>query len=225
MSQRLAAHCKSIVAVDLSQAMVDQFNKQVRLAASRSGKLLIRAQVSDHGVDPSEMHAVQKDELLDEDSELDGQLFDVVIVRPVLPLARAKLTILQCCQTYHHIPDVVGITKALSRRLKPGGKLVVIDLDSESGWGEAITSRMSKEKAEQLSKVVVHRGGPSYARIVELFRRLTLFRRLYSHATSRDLRVDGPLLECDGGRQPQDDAERDEGAEGAAQLGRVRHRA
>lgn len=56
MSQRLAAHCKSIVAVDLSQAMVDQFNKQVRLAASRSGKLLIRAQVSDHGVEIGRAH-------------------------------------------------------------------------------------------------------------------------------------------------------------------------
>lgn len=40
------------------------------------------AQVSDHGIDASEMQAVQKDELLDEDSELGGQLFDVVVVRP-----------------------------------------------------------------------------------------------------------------------------------------------
>lgn len=69
------------------------------------------------------------------------------------------LTILQCAQTYHHIPDVVGITKALSRRLKPGGRLIVIDLDAESGFGEAITTRISKQKAEELSKVVVHKGG------------------------------------------------------------------
>lgn len=44
--------------------MVDAFNQSV----------------SNQGIDPEEMVAVQKDMLLDEDSELNGETFDVVLV-------------------------------------------------------------------------------------------------------------------------------------------------
>lgn len=65
ISQQLAPYCKRIVGVDLAEQMVAVFNESV----------------ANQGIDASEMIAVQKEVLLDEDSELDGELFDVVLVR------------------------------------------------------------------------------------------------------------------------------------------------
>jgi hypothetical protein len=54
---------------------------------------------------------------------------------------------------------VNAITLALSRRLKPNGVLLIIDLDLDSGFGEAISGRMLSDQAERFRKVVAHKGG------------------------------------------------------------------
>ncbi|KAJ7063678.1 S-adenosyl-L-methionine-dependent methyltransferase, partial [Mycena amicta] len=62
VSHGLAAHCKTLVGVDISQGMVDRFNKSA----------------AEQGISPEKMHAVRV-ELKGQDSELDGAKFDVVM--------------------------------------------------------------------------------------------------------------------------------------------------
>ncbi|KAJ7611695.1 S-adenosyl-L-methionine-dependent methyltransferase [Roridomyces roridus] len=62
ISRGLAPYCKSIVGVDISQAMVDFYNEKVH----------------NQGIPPEEMRAVCAD-LKGEISELDGQKFDVIV--------------------------------------------------------------------------------------------------------------------------------------------------
>lgn len=106
------------------------------------------------------MYAVQRDALRDEEDELDGELFDVVLVsrsedRSLLHKRLTNTFSLQCSQAYHHIPDLDAITKSLSRRLKPNGSLLVIDLSSEGNFEhEKIVDDKSKFK-----DVVSHKHG------------------------------------------------------------------
>ncbi|KAJ7700863.1 S-adenosyl-L-methionine-dependent methyltransferase [Mycena rosella] len=62
VSRRLAAHCKTLVGVDISQGMVDQFNKGVQ----------------SHGISSEQMRAVRA-ELKGEAGELEGTKFDIVL--------------------------------------------------------------------------------------------------------------------------------------------------
>ncbi|EPQ50567.1 S-adenosyl-L-methionine-dependent methyltransferase [Gloeophyllum trabeum ATCC 11539] len=62
ISRNLAPHTKSIVGVDISQGMVDQYNLRV----------------SNQGIPPEEMKAVRA-ELKGDDNELGGAKFDVVV--------------------------------------------------------------------------------------------------------------------------------------------------
>ncbi|EIN07939.1 S-adenosyl-L-methionine-dependent methyltransferase [Punctularia strigosozonata HHB-11173 SS5] len=62
LSRELAPHVKSIVGVDISQSMVDEFNRRV----------------SNQGIPPEEMKAVCTD-LQAAEGALDGQKFDVVV--------------------------------------------------------------------------------------------------------------------------------------------------
>ncbi|KAK4058887.1 hypothetical protein OIO90_000333 [Microbotryomycetes sp. JL221] len=98
VSEKIRPHVKSIIGVDIAQQMVDTWNSRAKEA----------------GFDADNFYAVQTDGLRDDDEELDGKKFDVVI----------------CTQSYHHFPDLDAITKALSRRLNPGGTLLVLDFDA-----------------------------------------------------------------------------------------------
>jgi 2-polyprenyl-3-methyl-5-hydroxy-6-metoxy-1,4-benzoquinol methylase len=64
ISRELAPHTKSIVGVDISQGMVDQFNTRVE----------------NQGIPSEEMKAVCV-ELKGQEGELDGAKFDVIVVR------------------------------------------------------------------------------------------------------------------------------------------------
>jgi len=66
-SRLLAPHAKSIIGVDISQAMVEKYNLKV----------------SNQGISPDEMRAICVD-LKGETDELDGMKFDVVMVRPCI---------------------------------------------------------------------------------------------------------------------------------------------
>lgn len=63
VSRELCSYVKSVVGVDISQGMVDQFNRRVE----------------EQGIPPEEMKAV-KAELKGEETELEGAKFDVIIV-------------------------------------------------------------------------------------------------------------------------------------------------
>ncbi|KAJ6546828.1 S-adenosyl-L-methionine-dependent methyltransferase [Mycena capillaripes] len=62
IARGLAPHCKTLIGVDISQGMVDEFNKGVQ----------------NHGISTEHMSAVRA-ELKGEDTELDGIKFDVVM--------------------------------------------------------------------------------------------------------------------------------------------------
>ncbi|KAM0753975.1 S-adenosyl-L-methionine-dependent methyltransferase [Meredithblackwellia eburnea MCA 4105] len=176
VSQRLAPHCKRIVGVDLSQAMVDHFNQLV----------------ADHGIEKEEMVAIQRDELKDDENELDGELFDVVL----------------CAQAYHHIPDVDAVTLALSRRVKPQGKLIVIDLDSTSGFADW-RNRVSKESAEKYKKVVAHKNGFAPEELISSFEKTGRFSSVTTEVTlTTSLRqlaeIKGPNNWAEGMQKPDE---------------------
>jgi len=63
VSKELVPHVKSILGVDISQGMVDQYNKRVR----------------DEGIPFEKMHAVRC-ELEGKEGELEGSKFDVIFV-------------------------------------------------------------------------------------------------------------------------------------------------
>jgi len=63
VSKELVPHVKSILGVDISQGMVDQYNKRVQ----------------DEGIPLEKMHAVRC-EIEGKDGELDDSKFDVIFV-------------------------------------------------------------------------------------------------------------------------------------------------
>lgn len=134
-------------------------------------------QVSNNGLEPSDMIAIQLDELKDEATELGGRLFDVVIVSSLslLSLCSTNTPLFpQCAQSYHHIQDVNALTLALTRRLKLGGMLIVIDLDNQASFSETLIEKSTTKQGEgvgqaQSNKIVAHRGGFSQAGLREIF--------------------------------------------------------
>ncbi|KAJ7144936.1 S-adenosyl-L-methionine-dependent methyltransferase [Mycena crocata] len=62
VSRRLAPHCKTLLGVDISQGMVDEFNKGVQ----------------SHSLNTEQIRALRA-ELKGEDTELDGMKFDIII--------------------------------------------------------------------------------------------------------------------------------------------------
>jgi len=95
ISMELAPYAKSIVGVDITQALVDNYNQRVE----------------HQGVSPDEMRAVCS-HLKGEEGELDGLKFDVIV----------------CSASYHHFESIEDITRMLSFFLKPGGVLLVVDI-------------------------------------------------------------------------------------------------
>lgn len=119
--------------------MVDTFNEQVEK----------------DGLDRTALYAVQKEALRDEDDELGGEKFDVVTVSSLLRIDFAQLfhLSLQCSQAFHHIPDLQALTKALVRRLKPNGKLIVVDIDAACDFKHVTAAN------EKMADVVAHKHG------------------------------------------------------------------
>ncbi|THH18003.1 hypothetical protein EW146_g2932 [Bondarzewia mesenterica] len=98
VSRALALHAKTLVGVDISQGMVDQYN--------------LRA--TNQGIPPEEMRAMRV-ELKGEESELEvlgGQRFDVVV----------------CSMAYHHFASINDVSRTLAYFLKPSGVLLVTDI-------------------------------------------------------------------------------------------------
>ncbi|KIJ43976.1 hypothetical protein M422DRAFT_60163 [Sphaerobolus stellatus SS14] len=125
LSQRLAPYSKSIVGIDIDPSVVEQYN----------------AKILDQGISPEEMRALCVN-LSETSSELQGQLFDVIV----------------CSQAYHHFPSIDNTTKTLASYLKPGtGTLLVSDL--RKGPHAHEFHRSHEEKKGNCISPVVHHGG------------------------------------------------------------------
>lgn len=126
ISRELCPYVKSILGVDISQGMVDQYNLRV----------------SNQGIPPEEMRAIRY-ELKGEDTELEGKKFDVIVVSIFVALYPCGSTVthngLQCSLAYHHFPSIQNSTNILAKFLKPGGSLVVADILKE-GEGNVLTA-------------------------------------------------------------------------------------
>ncbi|KAJ9476810.1 hypothetical protein PHBOTO_000494 [Pseudozyma hubeiensis] len=94
----LAPRCKSVTAVDQSEAMIQQLRK--KLGAQ-----------SDTGEKINNIVPVVTD-ILDDSSSSTLQKFDVIT----------------CTNSYHHIPEPEKVTQVLASYLKPGGYLAIVDL-------------------------------------------------------------------------------------------------
>ncbi|CAF3686437.1 unnamed protein product [Adineta steineri] len=130
----LLPYTKRIVGVDSAQGMVDVFNHD--------------AQKKDISLD--KIYCVKIDSLKGDQSDVDGQLFDVVI----------------CVQAYHHFEDPAHITKALAQRLKPKGRLIVIDFADDEG-----TKTILDRKREGAHiHTVAHKHGFSFEQMTDMFK-------------------------------------------------------
>ncbi|KAI6119193.1 hexaprenyldihydroxybenzoate methyltransferase [Pisolithus croceorrhizus] len=96
ISQQLAPQAKSIIGVDISQRMVDIYNNSAK----------------EQNLFPNEMKAVRVDRLVENETQLGGMSFDVIV----------------CASSYHHLPSIVEVTRVLVSYLKPGGSLLVTDM-------------------------------------------------------------------------------------------------
>ncbi|KAJ7063677.1 S-adenosyl-L-methionine-dependent methyltransferase [Mycena amicta] len=94
ISRGLAPYCKRIVAVDHNPVSVQLFAERIR----------------NQGI-PSEEMRVVCTELKGNDTELDGEKFDVVV----------------CSAAYHHLESINDTTRTLAYFLKPTGCLLVVD--------------------------------------------------------------------------------------------------
>ncbi|KIJ63336.1 hypothetical protein HYDPIDRAFT_92644 [Hydnomerulius pinastri MD-312] len=119
ISKHLAYSAKSVVGVDISQSMVDQYNRSV----------------NNQGLSPDEMRAVCVGELRENEEQLNGMTFDVIV----------------CASSYHHFTSIDEVTKALVSYLKPGGALLIADLVKDQTSHEVFP--------DNVHHIVAHKGG------------------------------------------------------------------
>ncbi|KAG6333231.1 hypothetical protein ID866_5854 [Astraeus odoratus] len=119
ISRELAPHCKSVVGVDISQSMVDLYNRSVH----------------NQGIPPDEMRAVCVSGIKENEEQLQGMSFDVIV----------------CAIAYHHFASIDDVTKVLATYLKPGGALLVTDLIRDASSQDVFPP--------SVHHIVPHRGG------------------------------------------------------------------
>ncbi|SPC65403.1 uncharacterized protein UHOD_00534 [Ustilago sp. UG-2017b] len=101
LAMLVAPQCKSVIAVDQSEAMIQQLRKKLDAQKNSSNRI-------------DNIVPVVTDVLAEGSSggELEGKQFDVIT----------------CTNAYHHISDPKKLTQVLASYLKPGGHLAVVDL-------------------------------------------------------------------------------------------------
>ncbi len=124
------------VVVDIG-AGTGYFTRRIALAAGRSGKAL--------GIDiePSMVKYMKKDA-----RKLGIQNYDARLVKPDDPgLGSLSVDIIFICDTYHHFKNRVLYLKKLSKNLKDGGRIVIVDFyKKESSIGPPVKHKISKDK-------------------------------------------------------------------------------
>lgn len=124
----LAPRCKSVTAVDQSDAMIQQLRNKLSDASNKIDNIV--PVVTD---------------ILDESSavgELDGKTFDVIT----------------CTNSYHHLSDPKKVTQVLAGCLKPGGYLAIVDLIKTDNSPEFHTAPKTVERGDGSHKQVEEFG-------------------------------------------------------------------
>ncbi|GAW08786.1 S-adenosyl-L-methionine-dependent methyltransferase [Lentinula edodes] len=159
-SRVLAPYVKSIVGVDISQEMVDRYNKRVE----------------NQGIPHEEMRAICIPEQLlthtNDSHENDLRLAKL--------LGDVEFDVAICCMSYHHFPSISSITRTLSSLLKPGGHLYIADVESipikSPPHGPSNNNKQSASDLEAIfpdgacdAGVVTHKYGFSELEMKEVF--------------------------------------------------------
>ncbi|KAJ3864912.1 S-adenosyl-L-methionine-dependent methyltransferase, partial [Lentinula novae-zelandiae] len=140
-SRVLAPFVKSIVGVDISQEMVDRYNKRVE----------------NQGIPREEMRAICiPEQLLTHANDL----------RLAKLLGDIEFDVAICCMSYHHFPSIYSITRTLSSLLKPGGHLYIADVESIPIKS---TPHGPDDNNKQSASVVTHKYGFSELEMKNVF--------------------------------------------------------
>ncbi|KAJ3784060.1 hexaprenyldihydroxybenzoate methyltransferase [Lentinula aff. detonsa] len=159
-SRVLASHVKTIIGVDISQEMVDRYNKRV----------------ANQGISEEEMRAVCIPEELLSDTSVDQEEHNLQLKKL---LGGVEFDVAICCMSYHHFPSISSATRTLSSLLKPGGHLYVADVESipvQSSAHESNNTQQSDVDLEPIfpggaceAGVVMHKYGFSRDEIKGIF--------------------------------------------------------
>ena len=127
------------------------FNVAYHSRSSQTDRYNFRAK--QQGLTPDKMRAVRAD-IDSESNELDGQKFDVVVVRVqgrLVDLAHSY--VVQCSAAYHHFGDIAKMTNLIAKYIKPGGSLLVADLLKNPN------RKWERDLVEKHKDVVAHQDG------------------------------------------------------------------
>ncbi|KAJ1030324.1 hypothetical protein NDA16_001234 [Ustilago loliicola] len=155
----VAPQCKSVTAVDQSEAMIQQLRNKLDAQTDSSNRI-------------DNIIPVVTDVLAEGSSggELDGKQFDVIT----------------CTNAYHHISDPKKLTQVLATYLKPSGHLAVVDLIKTENSLELHNAPRTFEREDGTHKqiedfdakpadphkhenVIAHRGGFTDADMDDFF--------------------------------------------------------
>lgn len=158
VSRELAPFVAKVVGVDISQSMVDLYNKKAQ----------------EKGYDAEDVHAVCLN-MLGEDESVAPEAQTENVLKQI---GGEKFDLIVCNAAYHHLPDPVGITKALSALLAPKGTLLVSDIYKSSDEFDFVKTKGVFRDDEHLpesfknmdfAKTVAHKGGFAEADMKGLF--------------------------------------------------------
>ncbi len=121
----VAPRCKSVTAVDQSEAMIDQLRQKLDAQQDAANRI-------------SNIVPVVTDILVDGESEITGRQYDVIT----------------CTNSYHHLSDPARVTQVLASYLRPGGHLAVVDLNKTEDSAEFHTAPRTVEQEDGSHKQV-----------------------------------------------------------------------
>ena len=113
LSRILAASTRQILGADISQGVVDNYNKLAK----------------EQGHSPDKIQATRVQPFVPTAAPDSGVVEAANQLEDALQLAGRKFDIVVCANAYHHVPDIDLVTKLLVSVLKPEtGRLFVVDL-------------------------------------------------------------------------------------------------
>ncbi|SJX60386.1 uncharacterized protein SRS1_11700 [Sporisorium reilianum f. sp. reilianum] len=133
LAMLLAPRCKSVTALNQSDAMIQQLRNKLDAQTDPSGRI-------------DNIVPIVAD-ILEESAggPLEGKRFDVIT----------------CTNSYHHLSDPKKVTQVLARYLKPGGYLAVVDLIKTERSSEFHNAPKTAEQDDGSHKQVVDFGAKS----------------------------------------------------------------
>lgn len=131
LAMLLAPRCKSVTAVDQSDAMIQQLRNKLDAQQSSAEKI-------------NNIVPVVTDILVETPSgdELQGKKFDVIT----------------CTNSYHHLSDPKKVTQVLASYLKPNGFLAIVDLIKDEKSAEFHSAPRTIEKEDGSHKQIEEFG-------------------------------------------------------------------